>query len=96
VHRLTTVRVLNGCGSGQTAWWVARQLEEQEFRVVYAGRAREKTPITRIEGRGRHRLAGEQVAAALEAAGPEWEWAREDPLVTVTVGQDQVARAQEY
>jgi hypothetical protein len=35
------------------------------------------------------------VATALQVtAEPEWEADKADPIVTVTVGQDQVARAQ--
>jgi LCP family protein required for cell wall assembly len=94
-NRLTTVRVLNGCRSRMTTNWVAQQLEAQEFNVVYAGRAREESPVTRIEGRGRHREAGQHVAAALQLGDPAaWEAGKEDPQVTVVVGQDQVERAQ--
>jgi hypothetical protein len=94
-NRLTTVRLLNACNSRKTTNWVAQQLRDQEFNVIYAGRARENNPITQIEGRGRHPEAGHAVATALQvAAGTQWEPDKVDPVVTVTVGQDQVARAQ--
>jgi hypothetical protein len=94
-NRLTTVRVLNGCGSRKTAMRVVQQLREQEFVAVYVGRAREAVAVTRIEGRGRHAEAGQRVATALQVGGaPPWVADKGDPIVTVTVGQDQVARAQ--
>jgi polyisoprenyl-teichoic acid--peptidoglycan teichoic acid transferase len=94
-NRLTTVRVLNGCRSRKTTEWVAEMLEAQEFEVVRAGRAREEAPLTRIEGRGRHRSAGQRVADALQVAAPdEWESSKLDPVVTVVVGLDQVPRAE--
>jgi polyisoprenyl-teichoic acid--peptidoglycan teichoic acid transferase len=96
-NRLTTVRVVNACKSRKTTRWVAEQLEAMEFNVVYAGRAREEALTTQIEGEGRHRQAGQRVAEALGlamAGPPEWESSREDPVVTVTVGQDQMQRAQ--
>jgi polyisoprenyl-teichoic acid--peptidoglycan teichoic acid transferase len=94
-NRLTTVRVLNGCNSRKTTNWVVQQLTDQEFHVVYAGRASEKQTVTLIEGRGRYPDAAQRVAAALQAgASAQWERDKEDPVVTVTVGQDQVTRAQ--
>jgi LCP family protein required for cell wall assembly len=94
-NRLTTVRVVNGCGSRKTVMRVVQQLREQEFATVYAGRAREAVAVTRIEGRGRHAEAGQRVATALQVGGvPPWVAGKGDPVVTVTVGQDQVARAQ--
>jgi LCP family protein required for cell wall assembly len=95
-NRLTTVRLLNGCRSRKTANWVAQQLEAQEFNVVYAGRAREDAPVTRIEGRGRHREAADRVAETLQigVSSAPWESSKDDAVVTVTVGQDQVERAQ--
>jgi len=94
-NRLTTVRVLNACNSRKTTQWVEQQLRDQEFRVVYAGRTRENSPVTLIEGRGKQRGAGQRVATTLQVTGePEWEADKADPIVTVTVGQDQVARAQ--
>jgi LCP family protein required for cell wall assembly len=96
-NRLVTVRVVNGCKSRKTTRWVAEQLEALEFHVEYAGRAREETPTTQIEGHGRHRQAGQRVGEALAVVmsdPPEWEASKEDPVVTVTVGQDQVQRAE--
>ena len=94
-NRLTTVRVLNACNSRKTANWVVQQLRGQEFRAVYAGRASENSTVTQIEGRGKHPDAGHRVATMLQVtADPPWEQDKEDPVVTVTVGQDQVARAQ--
>jgi LCP family protein required for cell wall assembly len=94
-NRLTTVRVLNGCRSRKATEWVADLLEAQEFDVVRAGRAREEAPFTRIEGRGRHREAGQRVADALQVGAPtEWETGKQDPIVTVVVGKDQVSRAE--
>jgi len=93
-NRLTTVRVLNGCRSRPTAIWVAQQLEDQEFHVILAGRAREESAVTQIEGRGRHPDAGQRVAAALQTeVSPRWEQDRQDSVVTVVVGHDQVPRA---
>jgi LCP family protein required for cell wall assembly len=95
-NRLTTVRVVNGCKSRKTTRWVAEQLEAMEFNVTYAGRAREEALVTQVEGRGRHRQAGQRVAEALGlvmGGPPEWESSKEDSVVTVTVGQDQVQRA---
>ena len=40
-NRLTTVRVLNGCRSRRTTAWVAQQLQDQEFHVIFAGRTTE-------------------------------------------------------
>lgn len=94
-NRLTTVRVVNACNSRKTTNWVAQQLSDQEFHVLYAGRAREKQPVTRIEGRGRHADAAQRVADTLQVdAGTQWEPNNEDPVVTVIVGLDQVNRAQ--
>lgn len=94
-NRLTTVRVLNGCRSRKTTEWVIQQLRDQEFRVIYGGRASEEAPVTRIEGRGRHADAGQRVAAALGMGdGAKWEQEKAEPVVTVIVGQDQVAKAQ--
>jgi LCP family protein required for cell wall assembly len=94
-NRLTTVRVLNACNSRKTVNWVAQQLRDQEFHVVYAGRATENSPTTQIDGRGKHPDAGQRVATTLQVtATPQWDQDKEDPIVTVTVGQDQVARAQ--
>jgi len=94
-NRLTTVRVVNGCGSRKTVMRVVQQLREQEFATVYSVRAREAVAVTRIEGRGRHAEAGQRVATALQVGGvPPWVAGKGDPVVTVTVGQDQVARAQ--
>lgn len=96
-NRLVTVRVVNGCKSRQTSRWVAEQLEAMEFNVVYAGRAREQALTTEIGGHGRHPQAGQRVADALGltmSAPPEWESSQEDPVVTVTVGQDLLQRAQ--
>src|SRR5262249_28059929 len=45
-NRLTTVQVLNGCGSRETAMQVVRRLQEQEFAAFYAGRAPERLPVT--------------------------------------------------
>ena len=74
---------------------VVQQLREQKFVALYAGRVRERLPVTRIEGRGRHAEAGQRVATALQVGGvPPWVTGKGDPVVTVTVGQDQVARAQ--
>jgi hypothetical protein len=70
------------------------QLKEQEFQVVYAGRAREKTETTKIEGRGRHPDAARRVAQVLEAGTPQWETDKEGAMVTVVVGGDQLLRAQ--
>jgi LCP family protein required for cell wall assembly len=93
-NRLTTVRVLNGCNSRKTTNWVVRQLADQEFRVVYAGRASDKRPITQIGGRGRHPDAAQRVANTLQVSpGGQWEPDKQDPIVTVIVGQDQVSRA---
>ncbi len=93
-NRLTTVRVLNGCRSRKTAEWVVQQLRDQEFNVQYAGRAREDSAVTVIEGHGRHRDAGQRVAVTLEVGrAANWETNRENPVVTVVVGQDQVPRA---
>ena len=47
-------RVLNGCRSRRVTREVVRQLAAQQFDVSYAGRAKEETPVTRIEGSGRH------------------------------------------
>src|SRR5262249_41238844 len=78
-----------------TTQWVEQQLRDQEFRVIYAGRAQENGPVTLVEGRGKHRGAGQRVATALQVTDePQWEQDKADPIVTVTVGQDQVARAQ--
>src|SRR5205085_337342 len=94
-NRLTTVRVLNGCNSRKTTNWVVQQLTDQEFHVVYAGRAEAKQPVTRIEGRGRHPDAAGRVAAALQVgARAPWQRDDKDSIVTVIVGQDQVPRAQ--
>jgi LCP family protein required for cell wall assembly len=94
-NRLTTVRVLNGCRSRRTTDWVVQQLRDQEFHVTFAGRAREESAVTQINGRGRHPDAGQRVAAALQTINsPHWERDRQDPVVTVVVGQDQVPRAE--
>jgi polyisoprenyl-teichoic acid--peptidoglycan teichoic acid transferase len=94
-NRLTTVRVLNGCNSRKTTRWVGQQLADQEFQVTYAGRASEKQLVTQIEGRGRHADAAQRVAAALQVESTaHWEPDKADPVVTVIVGQDQIARAQ--
>jgi len=88
------VRVLNGCGSRKTAKRVVQQLREQQLVGPDAGRVRERLPVTRIEGRGRPAEAGQRVATALQVGGvPPWVTGKGDPVVTVTVGQDQVARA---
>jgi hypothetical protein len=90
-NRMTTVRVLNGCGSRTTAMRVVQQLREQEFAAFYAGRVREAVAVTRIEGRGRHAEAGQRVASALQVGGvPPWVAGKGDPVVAVTIGQDQL------
>jgi hypothetical protein len=94
-NRLTTVRVLNGCNSRKTTNWVVQQLANQEFQVVYAGRASDQRPITHVEGHGRHPDAAQRVANTLQVgASGQWEHDKQDPIVTVIVGQDQVPRAQ--
>ncbi len=87
---LTTVRVLNGCRSRKVTREVVRQLEAQQFDVSYGGRAKEETPVTRVEGSGRHPDAGRRVLAALRGGTFHWEPGSEKPVVTVIVGQDQV------
>jgi hypothetical protein len=94
-NRLTTVRILNACNSRKTTNWVEQQLRDQEFHVVYVGRAKENLPVTQIEGRGKHADAGQRVATMLQVkAEPQWEEDKQDPVVTVAVGEDQVPRAQ--
>jgi LCP family protein required for cell wall assembly len=93
---LTTVRVLNGCRNRKVTREVVRQLEAQQFDVSYAGRAKEETPITRVEGRGRHPDDGHRVLTALHGGTPGthgtwvWEPGADRSTVTVIVGQDQV------
>jgi polyisoprenyl-teichoic acid--peptidoglycan teichoic acid transferase len=94
-NRLTTVRVVNACNSRKTTNWVVQQLRDQEFHVIAAGRASENSPTTQIAGRGKHADAGHRVATTLRVTTePQWEPDKDDPIVTVTVGQDEVARAQ--
>jgi polyisoprenyl-teichoic acid--peptidoglycan teichoic acid transferase len=96
---LTTVRVLNGCRSRKVTREVVRQLAAQQFDVSYAGRAREETPVTRVEGHGLHPDDGQRVLAALHGGTPGTVRAvtvrercgTEPSVVTVIVGQDQVA-----
>jgi polyisoprenyl-teichoic acid--peptidoglycan teichoic acid transferase len=91
-NRLTTVRVLNGCGDRASAQRVARRLAARQFDVVYAGRARQTEPATRIEGHGRHPDAGPRLLAALPGGKLHWAPGNEAAAVTVIVGQDQVGQ----
>jgi uncharacterized Ntn-hydrolase superfamily protein len=62
---------------------------------MYAGRAGDQQPVTRIEGRGRHPDAAGRIAATLQlGASAPWQRDNQDSVVTVIVGQDQVPRAQ--
>jgi LCP family protein required for cell wall assembly len=90
-NRLTTVRVLNGCDSRRATNRVVQELRDQDFEVIYAGRAREEMDLTRVDGHGRHRDAGQRVLTALGVDGTAaWEPGKENPVVTVTVGHDQL------
>jgi hypothetical protein len=60
---------------------------------VYAGRARQTEPATRIEGHGRHPDAGQRLLAALPGGKLHWAPGKEAAAVTVIVGQNQVGQA---
>jgi LCP family protein required for cell wall assembly len=88
-NRLLDVAVLNGCRSPAATARVNDELQVQEFRARFAGRADRSTyPVTRIIDHGHHRGAGSRVAQALGMARVEWAKTDRGPDVTVIVGKD--------